>query len=74
VAVLIFRTISELRMKNTEFSLDDIIRTLKGYNDEDKTIKAAAINRFTSAESWGLFSEKGTLYERAGEPRKHNIA
>jgi len=60
VAVLIFRAIAELKRRKKEFAIEDIIKTLAGYADEDRTVKAAAINRFSSAESWGLFSEKGT--------------
>jgi hypothetical protein len=60
VAVLIFRAITDLKSEKREFSIEDIINTLRSYSDEDKTVRAAAINRFSSAESWGLFSEQGT--------------
>jgi hypothetical protein len=60
VGVLIFKTIAELKSTKREFGIEDIIKTIRGYADEDRDVKSAAINRFTSAESWGLFSEVGT--------------
>jgi hypothetical protein len=60
VAVLIFAIIAELKGKNQDFGIDDIIKAIRNYEDADRNTKTAAINRFTTAESWGLFSEEGT--------------
>lgn len=60
VGVLIFAIISQLREKGENYGIDEIIKAIRDYEDADKNIKASAINRFITAESWGLFSDEGT--------------
>ena len=60
IGVLIERIISDLIEKKDNFSIDDIIKAIKDDSSEETHIKNAAINRFLSAKSWGLFDIKGT--------------
>ena len=57
---LIGRAIFVLRKQQPSFSIQDIISIV---NKDDRTndeVKAAVENMFSSAEDWGLFSEKST--------------
>ncbi|MBI4919486.1 DUF87 domain-containing protein, partial [archaeon] len=60
LAVYIERIILTLQVKQENFSIKDIIHFIQHDEKEEKQTRQAAINRFTSAEQWGLFSEKGT--------------
>ncbi len=60
LAVYIERIILTLQNKQENFSIKDIIHFIQHDEREEKHTRQAAINRFTSAEQWGLFSEKGT--------------
>lgn len=68
VAVLISRIIADLKEAKKDFSLKDIIDTINADQDADKNLRYAAINRFKTAESWGLFSEKGTSIKELINP------
>ncbi len=58
LGVLIERTIEKL--EETNFSLDDIILTIKEDNKTEDKTKQALINRFIATKHWGLFSKEGT--------------
>lgn len=60
VGVLIERVINDLREGGENFSIQDIIKSIKQDDRSDETTKDAAENRFLIAERWGLFSAKGT--------------
>ncbi|MBI5065469.1 DUF87 domain-containing protein [Candidatus Woesearchaeota archaeon] len=60
LAVYIERIILNLQQKEDDYSINDIVHFIEHDEKEEKHIKQAVINRFTSAESWGLFSAKGT--------------
>ncbi len=68
VAVLIFAIIAQLKNSGKDFGIEDIIKALRDYEDTDRNIKAAAINRFTTAEGWGLFSKEGTSIKELINP------
>ena len=61
VSVVIEKAISGLKGKN--YSIKDIIKSIEKEREISKEVRLAAINRFISAESWGLFSQKGTKIE-----------
>ncbi|MBW2970566.1 DUF87 domain-containing protein [Candidatus Woesearchaeota archaeon] len=60
VGVLIMKTIALLKKSNPEFEIQDVITKIKADKEADNSLKDNAINRFTTAESWGLFDKKGT--------------
>lgn len=57
IGILIEKTIETLEEK--DYSIDDIITVLSKDQTFSKEIKEATKNRFYSAKSWGLFSQKG---------------
>jgi hypothetical protein len=56
--VLIVRLIDDLRNKET-FSFEDIIASVTVDERADPVAKSAVQNHFRTADSWGIFSEKG---------------
>jgi ABC-type dipeptide/oligopeptide/nickel transport system ATPase component len=60
LGVFIERIISEIKENEKEFDLDDIIDSIKKEKDVEGYTKEAAINRFLTAKSWGLFDLEGT--------------
>lgn len=60
IGVLIERTINRLKEEKEHFTMDDIVLAVKNDRTSDDHTKNAVINRFENAESWGLFSDKGT--------------
>ncbi|MBS1266636.1 MAG: DNA double-strand break repair helicase HerA [Candidatus Woesearchaeota archaeon] len=70
LGVLIMRAISDLKTNSDEYSLMDIIEKLKTYDDKNKE---AAINRFITAKSWGLFDKEGTELKELINPGKITV-
>ncbi len=68
VGVLISRIIVDLRELDKEYTIEEIIKRIRADQDADKNLKYAAINRFKTAQSWGLFSEKGTAIKELINP------
>ena len=60
IGVLLYKIINFLQEGGTNYSVEDIIDTLRADTDSDKVSKEALENRFITAKSWGVFSEKGT--------------
>ena len=60
LGVLIERIIAGLKESTKEFSIRDIIKEIQNDSRTEQHIKDAAENRFIGADSWGLFSTKGT--------------
>jgi len=58
VAIVIERTVTELREKRKDFDINDIIEEIRKYKEADKQMKEAAINLFEGAKTWGLFATK----------------
>jgi hypothetical protein len=61
IGVLIERVVNSLKTSKPEYSLDDIIKAIRADSSSEISVKHAAENRFLNTESWGLFSEKGTM-------------
>ncbi|MBI4144029.1 hypothetical protein HY486_02180 [Candidatus Woesearchaeota archaeon] len=59
LGVFIERLILKMKDERQEYSIQDIINEIR-IEEEEPHIKLAAENRFRSAQSWGLFDEKGT--------------
>lgn len=59
VAVLIERTIAKLIQKKN-FDIEDIIKEFEKDEKTEREIKNAATSLFEAAETWGIFSKKGT--------------
>ncbi|MBN2454805.1 ATP-binding protein [Candidatus Woesearchaeota archaeon] len=60
IGVLIERVVSNMKDVRKTYSVKDIIAEIKDDAQTDEHTKSAAANLFMAAESWGLFSEKGT--------------
>ncbi|MEA3430112.1 MAG: DUF87 domain-containing protein [Nanoarchaeota archaeon] len=60
LGVLIEKTINKLKEEKGHFTMEDIILEIKKDSTADDHTKNAAMNRFENAETWGLFSDKGT--------------
>ncbi|MDD5086723.1 MAG: ATP-binding protein [Candidatus Nanoarchaeia archaeon] len=73
MGVLIERTITNLREKKDNFSMDDIINEIKNNKKFDNSIKDAVQNRFEAANKWGLFSDKGTALNDLVIPGKITV-
>lgn len=58
--VLIGRIISKLKKEKKDFSIADIITSIKKDERSDKATKNIVENQFLNAKTWGLFSIKGT--------------
>ncbi len=73
VGVLIDRAIYDLKEKGRSYSIKGIISYLDSFKDADKTVVEAAKNRFLNADSWGLFSEKGTKISDLAIPGRVSV-
>ena len=60
IGVCIEKNLNELKKKKGKYSIDDIKEEISKDKTNEQRIKSAAINRFTGAESWGIFAEKAT--------------
>ncbi|MBN1924064.1 MAG: ATP-binding protein [Nanoarchaeota archaeon] len=60
VGVCIEKNLNDIRKSKEKYSLDDIIEQIKKDKANIDRVKAAAINRFEGAKSWGLFSTSAT--------------
>jgi len=60
MGILIERTLSALRSKQNDYSINDILTLIRKGTKSDKHTKDAVENRFSAADSWGLFDEHGT--------------
>ena len=68
IAVFIERVILELRKTRTEYSIAAILATIDRDADEDPFVRQAAKNRFSVAQTWGLFSSEATLVKDLAQP------
>jgi len=57
IAVLIERTISEIKKQKTDFNIENIISEIKKDNQSSHEIKNTAASLFEAARTWGIFSE-----------------
>lgn len=56
--------------KKKDFSLSDLIESIKMDEEASEGIKSALISLLRVAEGWGIFSEKGFKVEELAEPGK----
>ena len=63
MGVIIERVIEDLKRKEPDFTMDDIIESVKSDEHTSEDAKYGVINRFIMAKNWGIFSEKGTRIE-----------
>lgn len=62
--ILLERAINELqRKKGTSFSIQDIIETVQDHDEFDINVRRALVNRFQTADGWGIFSVDGTTVD-----------
>jgi uncharacterized protein len=61
VGILINRVISQLNQQE-RYSMQDVIDAVKNDQRAELQAKSAAENLFMAAQSWGLFSERGTQF------------
>ncbi len=73
IGVLIERIVTEVSEKNENFSISDIIKAIRADTRFEKNAKDAAENRFLIADSWGLFSTKGTKIDELIGPGKVSV-
>ncbi|MBU0615745.1 MAG: DUF87 domain-containing protein, partial [Nanoarchaeota archaeon] len=60
IGILIERIVNQLREDMGEFSMDDIIATIRKDDRSERSAKDAAENLFAAADGWGLFRKEGT--------------
>ncbi len=68
VGVLIMKVVSDLQKTGEDFSIQDIVHALKNSDSADQNTINATVNRFNTAESWGLFSKEGTKLQDLVNP------
>ena len=61
--VLIERTINNLKKEAKNFTIQDIIKSIKDDKKTGDVIKLTVENQFEKTKSWGLFSKEGTPIE-----------
>jgi ABC-type dipeptide/oligopeptide/nickel transport system ATPase component len=72
IGVAIEQAVNALKEAGSEYSIQEIIEKINSL-DADKTVKEAAVNRFTNADSWGVFSDKGTELRELAEGGKVTV-
>lgn len=61
MGVLIEKTVYSFREKDiSNYSIDDLIKTIRNDKETGNEIKNALINRFESAKNWGVFDKDAT--------------
>ncbi|MBD3361684.1 DUF87 domain-containing protein [Candidatus Woesearchaeota archaeon] len=60
IAVLIERVILKLKKDRDSYSIKDILQEIELDTREQDQVVNAALNRFKTADSWGIFSEEAT--------------
>lgn len=60
IGVLMERSLWDVREKKADYSIDDIIATVKANPEADPKTKNAIENLFLNAKNWGIFDESGT--------------
>ncbi len=68
LGILLDRCIRKIREQTMDYTLDDIIDTIKDDALSEEKEKLALINRFMSAKEWGVFSRKGMNIDELIEP------
>ncbi len=61
------RVMKKLKKKGN-YSLQDIIAAIEGDEKTEKRVRDSLVNRFSAAESWGIFDREGTKIEDLVKP------
>ena len=74
MGILLQKTMRELRedFRDSEYSITDIIHYIKKQNGSESA-KDGLVNRFSVAEEWGIFSDKGLDIHQIARPGKVTI-
>jgi len=72
-AVLLTRVIEKIREEKESFSIKNVVEEIKKDKEAEDLTKKALSNLFKSAESWGLFEEKGSSVKDMTKPGSVNI-
>lgn len=73
LGVLLEKTVMTLKESGKNYSLKDMIKTIKSDDESDKNSKSALVNRLLATEAWGLFDEKGTPVAELAQPGKVTV-
>lgn len=73
LGILLDRCIKKIKSLGSEYTIKDIINTINDDVLSEKQEKLAMVNRFMSAEDWGVFSKKGMNIEELIKPGKVSI-
>lgn len=73
IAVFIERIILTIRKEKDNYTIKDIIDAINMDSTESDQIVNAALNRFKSADSWGIFSEEATPMADLAAPGQISI-
>jgi uncharacterized protein len=60
VGVFVERIIQDMKDVNKPYTMQDIIAAIEKDEKEELHVKQSALNLFTAASRWGIFSDKGT--------------
>ncbi|MBR9699401.1 ATP-binding protein [Candidatus Woesearchaeota archaeon] len=60
IGVVIERIVNELKEGGKNYSIKDIVGAARQMQEVKSEIKEAIVNRFISADKWGLFDKEGT--------------
>ena len=65
----IVHTLKErLEEEGVDYSIDDIIRSVDATKDTEPTTRAFVRNHFLAAQTWGIFSDRGTPITELAQP------
>jgi hypothetical protein len=73
IAVFIERIILNLQKNKDNYTIQDILREIQADASEPDQIINAALNRFKSADSWGVFSSEATKMSDLAAPGQITI-
>jgi len=63
ISILIDSTINNLKEKESNYSIEDILKELKTDKISEPHLVQGAINLFSNANTWGVFSTQGTPFK-----------
>lgn len=73
LGILLDRSIKKIKSYTMDYTIDEIIKTVEEDALSEEKDKLALINRFMSANEWGIFSKKGINIENLIQPGKVSI-
>jgi DNA helicase HerA-like ATPase len=67
------RVIKQLKVRMKKYAIQDIIAAIEADKKAEQKVKDALINRFSAAESWGIFGKEGTRISDIVQPGQVTI-